>query len=370
MASNPSEQSRKVARLKAHPFAKKVLGAPSQQEIKELAADMKDKGQSTPLHILSDGTILDGLTRWMAAQEAGITELRVIVHELDDTAAKKFILEANLLRHHYDKLTFARVFQELKLLMKGPDGKVSKKGEGDLRDRLAKRFNISGRTLDRHVKMLRSPAEAQTLYRKNVLSDSVMVALAGLNADQQKAVLAEIRKANDSREKNLAAKVAIGNLRKKGNPKKDIKASGNGDVDDDASAPAEPGTADTGDVSEDEEIPVEDNGDDTPADAADEDVAEDRDGQGDDDDDGMLVVIDEAAEVDEDDADAQVAAYSKVLEELPDQLDDLVDHMDDIVGQAMDADQAVVELRRIVTSAKTLMEAERARAEALDEESA
>ncbi len=84
------------------------------------------------------------------------------------------------------------------------------------------------------------------------------------------------------------------------------------------------------------------------------------------DDEGVVVMMDEAAEVDEGGADARVPAYNKALTEWPDQFDDFVDHMDDIVGQAMDPDEAVVELNRIVASAQTLIEAEIAKAEALD----
>ena len=336
-------ETRKVSDLKPHPYAKKVLGMPTAQERAEMVADLKEKGQRTPIDILPDGTILDGLTRWMSAEEAGITELRVVVHDLDETAAKKFILKANLLRH-YDKLMLARIFFEMKLLLKGDGGKAAKTGEGDLRDRLAKRFHISGRTLDRHVKMLKTPAEAHRLYRENVLSDSVMVALASLTSDQQKAVLEAVKNASDVKQKNTAAKTVISKFRQANkdkrakakaaeNAKTTTKAKGN------ASTPASETAAPTAVTVPDDDIEQE----------VDADHDERVDG------DGAI----EAEETGVDAADEDdIEIYRRILNELPDTLDDLVQKIDVIVGQAMDPAEAIAALHRITASIAALREHE------------
>lgn len=311
-------EMRKVSDLKPHPYANQVFGKPPKHEIDELLADMEKFGQRDAIDILPDGRVLNGRTRLEAAILGGMKEVRVIVHDLDDDEAKQFILEANLVRHHYDKLTVARVYRELKAFVQG-EGKARKTGEGDLRDRLAKRFNISGRSLDRYARMLDAVAEAQQLYRKEVFSDGVMLALARITPEQQKAVLAEVRKADGAKEKNLAATVEIAKLREAAKGKREAAKA-------EAQNAAEPASAV---------------------------------------DDGVFLVIDEAEEVSEDSGEAQREAYRNVLVEMPDGFERLVDHIDDIIGEVMDAEDAVAALNRIVASAQTLIEAEEATAAAL-----
>ncbi len=118
---------------------------------------------------------------------------------------------------------------------------------------------------------------------------------------------------------------------------------------------------DTGDVVHDDGTP-----DETATDVAD------------DDDDGVIVVVDEAAEVDEDGAtetnvtavtiatdaatedDTPIGIYRRVQEELPDVLDYLVEKIDDIAGQAMEPEAAMEALGRIAIKIEILREAEEA----------
>jgi hypothetical protein len=100
-----------------------------------------------------------------------------------------------------------------------------------------------------------------------------------------------------------------------------------------------------------------------------------------DDDDGTVVIIDEAAEIDEDgvtadaetgatgvpgganaaaDDDTPVGIYRRVLEELPNVLDDLVEQIDDIAGQAIESESAMEALGRIAIKIEILREAEEA----------
>lgn len=359
-------ETRKVADLAPHSYANHVFGKPPKHEIEELAADMDAVGQRDPLDVSPDDKVLNGRTRLEAAILRGMKELRVIVHDLDEEGAKRFILEANLLRHHYDKLTVARVYQELKVLNQGDKGRAAKTGDGDLRDRLAKRFSISGRSLDRHVKMLNTPAEAQSLYRKGVLSDSVMLALVKLTAEQQKVVLGEIKKTKDVKQKNHLAKTVIAKYRKekkKAEPatiKAENAVSGNTVVSKSDGAPQEPApavTADpaveaTGSGESQAELPEAV----SPADRTEYEGSKIEDA-----DDDFI------RDWEPDDASVQepVAVYRRVLEELPGTLDELVEQIDLIVGEAMDAAAAMKALGRMEESIKTLIEAEEAKAAAL-----
>ena len=84
-----NSEMRKVTDLKPHPYANQVFGKPPKHEIEELSADMETFGQRDAIDILSDGRVLNGRTRLDAAILAGMKELRVIVHDLDEDAAKK-----------------------------------------------------------------------------------------------------------------------------------------------------------------------------------------------------------------------------------------------------------------------------------------
>ena len=281
----------------------------------------------------------------------------------------------------------ARIYRELKKLLQSEGGRAAKTGDGDLRDRLSKRFNISGRTLDRHVKMLKTPAEAQQLYRKGILSDSVMVALAQLTADQQKAVLAEVKKFGEPKHKNAAAKAEISDFRaeirtKRKEAKKAAeaktetanlnagaeKAAGDktiaSDAETEGSDAAQP-VAESNDAVHDDGPP--------PAAEVSADDGLDGDHAGETEDSHDNVATDEASNTVEvveaivepaldTEEYVSLGAYRKVLEEYPDLFDGLVQQMDDVVGEAMDGEAAVVALQRIADSVQTLIEAEKTKA--------
>ncbi len=395
-------ETRKVSDLTPHPYANQVFGKPSKHEIEELGADMETFGQRDKIDIDRDNRVLNGRTRLEAAILKGMKELQVIVHDLDDEAAKKFILEANLLRHHYDRLTVARVFLELKALLRGDKGRAPKTGAGDLRDRLAKRFKISGRSLDRHVKMLGTPAAAQELYRKGVLSDSVMVALASLTAEQQKAVLAVIKRfGGNNKEKNATAKTEISNFRKENRDERAkakaaaadaAKASAN--VEKTASNEESPSDAETEGQDATEPVATTSPGDDAVHDdgdpeapaaelPADHGVTGDDDAEAEHSHDNVatdeasrtksMVGASDTVEVEEPveepaentEEDASIGTYRKVLVEMPATFEKLVEQMDGIIGEVMDPDAAVEALQRMATSIQALIEAEKTKAAAL-----
>jgi hypothetical protein len=98
MAQKPSEETWDLDDLMPHEFAQKVLGDPPMHEVAELAEDMKKNGQRDAINILPNGSILNGLTRWLAAKLLGLQTLQVVVHDLDSTAAKKlYFVSQNIL---------------------------------------------------------------------------------------------------------------------------------------------------------------------------------------------------------------------------------------------------------------------------------
>lgn len=83
-----------------------------------LADDMKANGQTTPIEILPDGTVIDGHQRLRAAKLLHWPEVRVLVRDdlKGKRAAERRMLEANLTRrqlHPLDRIRIAKRFLEL-----------------------------------------------------------------------------------------------------------------------------------------------------------------------------------------------------------------------------------------------------------------
>ncbi|WP_308608657.1 ParB N-terminal domain-containing protein [uncultured Corynebacterium sp.] len=68
----------------------------SEEALAELAADIKENGQQSPITVTADGVLLDGRNRLKACEIAGV-EPRVTVHEGDDEGA--FVRSSNERRH-------------------------------------------------------------------------------------------------------------------------------------------------------------------------------------------------------------------------------------------------------------------------------
>ena len=68
----------------------------SEEALAELAADIKENGQQSPITVTSDGVLLDGRNRLKACEIAGV-EPRVTVYEGDDEGA--FVRSSNERRH-------------------------------------------------------------------------------------------------------------------------------------------------------------------------------------------------------------------------------------------------------------------------------
>lgn len=119
----------------------------SEEALAELAADIKENGQQSPITVTADGILLDGRNRLKACEIAGV-EPRVTVHEGDDEGA--FVRSSNERRH---QSTGSRAMSTaLSLQADGlrGDGRwkrgsiITESGNSDWRNRM----NEAGRVLD------------------------------------------------------------------------------------------------------------------------------------------------------------------------------------------------------------------------------
>lgn len=119
----------------------------SEEALAELAADIKENGQQSPITVTADGVLLDGRNRLKACEIAGV-EPRVTVYEGDDEGA--FVRSSNERRH---QSTGSRAMSTaLSLQADGlrGDGRwkrgsiITESGNSDWRNRM----NEAGRVLD------------------------------------------------------------------------------------------------------------------------------------------------------------------------------------------------------------------------------
>jgi hypothetical protein len=93
------------------------------------------------------------------------------------------------------KLEVARSWLHLKRMKRKCGGRLAdvKEAKGDLRDVIAVRFNISGRTLDRWLQVLRLPLPLQQAFEDDQLTLTLAVKAGALDARAQQRIAERIR---------------------------------------------------------------------------------------------------------------------------------------------------------------------------------
>jgi ParB/RepB/Spo0J family partition protein len=194
-----------LAELKPHPRQQEVFADLPDAQLEELATDMKLNGQLVPIEVLPGGTIICGHQRVKAARKLGWSTVRAIIRddlaELGKAAVFDRLVSDNLNRRQLDQLTQARCYQKLKEnASKLPRKARSAYAGVDLRDRLAKQFKISGRSLDRWLRVLSTPVEVQRAVSAGSLSLVSAGRVAGADEAVMEFVATEIRLGKDPEE--------------------------------------------------------------------------------------------------------------------------------------------------------------------------
>ena len=184
-------ESRLIESLKPHPSQAKLFDDLGDIELQCLADDIEKNGLGNPVEILPDGTIIAGHQRKRAAQLLGWTEIRCWVRDdlerKGEKAAEERLINDNLNRRQLSPLAVARCYVRLKE-MKRDGYYADEDAEGDLRDHLAERFGVDGRTLDRYARMLKVPVVVQYAFERGSLTQSQVLAVVGLEPDQQQEI--------------------------------------------------------------------------------------------------------------------------------------------------------------------------------------
>ena len=101
--------------LKPHPQQHEVFADLPDEQLEELATDLKLNGQLVPIEVMPDGTIICGHQRVRAARKLGWSTVRAIIRddlaELGKAAVFDRLVSDNLNRRQLDQLTQARCYQ-------------------------------------------------------------------------------------------------------------------------------------------------------------------------------------------------------------------------------------------------------------------
>jgi ParB-like chromosome segregation protein Spo0J len=202
-------EGRKIADLKPHPRQFENFDDAADVTVEELAKLLQIRGLDRPVEILSDGTIICGHRRVEAAKQVGWTEIDVVVrHDLEakgPEAVEKRLIEDNLedqnSRRQLDPVALARCYKRLFELEKGVvnGGELPPYWHGDFREYLGGKLGISGRTLDRYLRLLKLPRPIQNAV-SNGLPMGFATKVLDLPEEIQATIAAAITAGGDPRE--------------------------------------------------------------------------------------------------------------------------------------------------------------------------
>lgn len=194
-------EKRRLDTLHPHPKQASQFGDLPEHELRRLANRMRRDGLERPVEITPDDIIIAGHQRVRAAELLGWTEIDVIVREdlvlQGEAAVERRFLEDND-RRQLTPLQKARLVKARWDL--GQHAGFQDSGEdrrGSLRDRIGQELGMSGRNLDRYLRVLETPFEVQQALDANKLTLNDVARVAGLLPQYQQAVADAIRGGQD-----------------------------------------------------------------------------------------------------------------------------------------------------------------------------
>jgi ParB family transcriptional regulator, chromosome partitioning protein len=146
-----------------------------EENLQELANSIKERGIIQPIIVrkskISDKKfeIIAGERRWLAAQNAGLNEVPVVITEADDLKSLEFAIVENVQRHDLNAIEEAQGYQRL----------IDEFSYDQ--DKVAKFIGKSRSHIANCLRLLNLPAEVISLVERNKLSQGHAKILVGLD---------------------------------------------------------------------------------------------------------------------------------------------------------------------------------------------
>jgi ParB-like chromosome segregation protein Spo0J len=164
LASANSVPSHHGAEFRLHPSAE-LFPAMSEEELAELADDIKLNGLREPVWVHQDGSIIDGRNRYLACERAGIVP-NCKVYPGDDESILAFVVSRNLHRRHLTTAQKAAIAAELSNRKRGDTLKqgseASREASGVSDAEAAKLMGVSEASVERAKALKRDAPDLHT----------------------------------------------------------------------------------------------------------------------------------------------------------------------------------------------------------------
>ena len=177
----------------------------------ELVDSIKQSGVLTPViarpHKDGGYEILSGHRRVKACELAGITEIPVVVKNLDDDTATILLVDSNLQREHILPSEKAFAYQMKLEAMKRKAGRPLEENRGQIvhnyseqksRDELGTQTGDSGRQIQRYIRLTNLIDPILQMVDDNQIAMNAAVELSYLGSKEQAAVMQSIEKEDTS----------------------------------------------------------------------------------------------------------------------------------------------------------------------------
>jgi ParB/RepB/Spo0J family partition protein len=194
-------EPRKLSDLLPFPLQQQYFGTLSEEKMAALADSIQSNGLKHPIEVLpvntagyEPNTIIHGHKRRAALELLGMKKVNVLVR-YDLSEASRCVIELDFLGENHnrgqeDPLTEARIALHLLELERRRDGLQVQSGEA--RDRVGKVLGMSGRNLDRYLRVLTTPLGVQNAFRAGKITLLNAGKIAGLPKPRQQEIAARL----------------------------------------------------------------------------------------------------------------------------------------------------------------------------------
>ena len=203
-----SEEIKPVPLSELKPFEQQPFKVLLDESMDELVDSIKQSGVLTPViarpHKDGGYEILSGHRRVKACELAGITEIPVVVKNLDDDTATILLVDSNLQREHILPSEKAFAYQMKLEAMKRKAGRPSKDnprqnvGNFESADVLGESVGESGRQIQRYIRLTNLIDPILQMVDDNQIAMNAAVELSYLGSKEQAAVMQSIEKEDTS----------------------------------------------------------------------------------------------------------------------------------------------------------------------------
>jgi ParB family chromosome partitioning protein len=206
-----SEEIKPVPLSELKPFEQQPFKVLLDESMDELVDSIKQSGVLTPViarpHKDGGYEILSGHRRVKACELAGITEIPVVVKNLDDDTATILLVDSNLQREHILPSEKAFAYQMKLEAMKRKAGRPLEENRGQIvhnyseqksRDELGTQTGDSGRQIQRYIRLTNLIDPILQMVDDNQIAMNAAVELSYLGSKEQAAVMQSIEKEDTS----------------------------------------------------------------------------------------------------------------------------------------------------------------------------